>query len=157
MQLIEDTMSQIATAKIQVMTSVRLPMVYTDGCRIAIGCCYSNRRSSTIRRCGSANLHLVVFNCRSAVAILARGSHVAGYYVHAPVNVAAILDCSLWLFGAGSCRGFVDGKTLLFHACEAKAATVGRVLEVEGAELVLMVREPWIPKSFGSFGSSLGG
>ena len=155
MQLVEDAMSQTATAKVQVMTIVRLPMVYTVGCRVPIGCCYSSRRSSAIGRCGSAIMHLVVFNCRSAVAVLAWGSHVPGY-VHSLVNMAVILDRSLRLFAAGSCRGLVDGNAFLFHARKAKAATVGRVWEREGAELVSMVGEPWIPKSFGTFRSSLG-
>ena len=138
MQLVEDAMSQTATAKVQMMTSVRLPMVHTVGCGMAIGGCYSVRRSSATGRCGTAILRLVVFNCRSAVAVLAWGSHVLGY-VHAPIGIRVILDCSPRLFGAGFRRGIVDGNVLLFHVREAKAVRVGRYSEREGRELLLMV------------------
>ena len=126
MQLVEDAMSQTATAEVQMMTRVRLSMVQTVGCRMAIGSYYFVRRSSATGRCGTAILHLVVFNCRSAVAVLARGSHMLGY-VHAPIDVGVILDCSLRLFGDDSCRGIVDGNALLFHVRETKARTVGGV------------------------------
>ena len=125
MQLVEDAMSQTATAQVQMMTSMRLPMVHTVGCRMAIGSCYSVRRSSATRRCGTAILRLVVFNCRSAVAVLAWGSHVLGY-VHAPIDTCVILDCSPRLFGVGFRRGIVDGNVLLFHVREAKAVRVDR-------------------------------
>ena len=119
-------MSQTATAKVQMMTSMRLPMVHTVGCRMAIGSCYSIRRSSANGRCGTAILSLVVFNCRSAVAVLAWGSHVLGY-VHAPIDICVVLDCSPRLFGAGLGRGIVDGNVLLFHVREAKEVTLGRI------------------------------
>ena len=126
MQLVEDAMRQTATAKVQMMTRVRLAMVHTVGCRMAIGSCYSVRRSSATGRCGTAILRLVVFNCRSAIAVLAWGSHVPGY-VHAPIAICVILDCSPRLFGSGCRRGIVDGNMLLFHARETKALTVGEI------------------------------
>lgn len=126
MQLVEDVMSQTATAQVQVMTSVRLTKVHTVGCRMAIGSCYSVRRLCATGRRGTAILHRVVFNCRGAVAVLAWGSYVLGY-MHAVIIVGFILDCSLRLFGADSCRGIVDGNALLFHVHEAKAVTVGGV------------------------------
>ena len=126
MQLVEDAMSQTATAKVQMMSSVRLPMVHTVGCRMAIGSCYSVRRSSATGRCGTAILRLVVFTCRSAAAVLAWGSHVLGY-VHAPIDICVVLDCSPRLFGAGCRRGIIDGNMLLFHVRETKAVTVGGI------------------------------
>ena len=138
MQLVEDAMSQIATAKVQMMTSVRLPMVHTVGCKMAIGSCYSVRRSSATGRCGTAILRLVVFNCRSAVAVLAWGSHVVGY-VHAPMDICVILDRCPRRFGAGYRRGIVDSNMLLFHVRETKAVTVGGISTREGTGLLLMV------------------
>ena len=138
MQLIEDAMSQTATAQVQMMTSVRVPMVHTVGCRMAIGGCYSVRRSSATGRCGTAILRLVVFNRGSAVAVLAWGSHVLGY-VRAPIDICVILGYSPRLFGVGFRRGIVDGNVFLFHVCEAKAVRVGRSSKREGTELLLMV------------------
>ena len=48
-------------------------------------------------------------------------------YVHAPIDICVVLDCSPRLFGAGLGRGIVDGNVLVFHVREAKAVTLGRI------------------------------
>ena len=126
MQLVEDAMSQTATAKVQMVTSVGMLTVHTVGCRMTIGSCYSIGGSSANGRCGTAILRLVVFNCRSAVTVLAWGSHVLGY-MHAPVEVCVILVCSPRLLGAGCGRGIIDGNVLLFHVRETMAVRVGGI------------------------------
>ena len=119
------------------MANVRSAMVYAVGCGIAIGSCDPVRRSSIIGRCGAAILHLVVFNCRSTIAILAWRQHVTRY-VHASIDCRVILDGSPIFFGCGSYRGIVDGNVLLFHFCKAMVEGAERFEDRKGAELLLM-------------------
>ena len=117
-------------------------MMQTIGCGMTVWGCHSIGRSSAIGGCWVAILHLVVFNCRGSIAILAMGSHVVGY-MHAPIDVGVILVYFPRLIGAGTCRGIVDCDPLLFHVGEAaKAGRIGRVGVGAGAELLLMLWEP---------------
>lgn len=96
---------------------------------MAIGSCEPNTRrcSSTIGSSGATFLHLVVFNCRSSIAILPRRQHVLRY-VRASIDCCVILDCIPRLFRGRSCKGIVDGNVLFLHRCE------GKVRAVEGEE-----------------------
>lgn len=96
------------------------------------------RRSSTIGCCGAAVLDLIVFNCRSLIAILPRRQHVVRY-VHASIDCRVILECSLRLFRRRSYRGRVDGDVLLFHLPEEPAGAAQQVEEGKRAELLVRV------------------
>ena len=89
-------------------------------------------RWSIIRSCrdgiGSCRvgvLHLVVFDCRSSIAILSRRQHVLRY-VHASTDCRLIFEGPLRVFEGGY-RGGVDGNVFLLHRYERLAGPAERV------------------------------
>ena len=104
---------------------------------MAIGSCKPARRSSTTGSRGAALFRLVVFNCRSSIAILSRRQHVLRR-VHASIGCRVILECSPRLFEGRRCGRIVDGNVLLLHLCKGKVGA-DRVEEGKEAEWALMV------------------
>ncbi len=73
-------------------------MMQAIGRGLAIGSCKPVRRSITIGSCGAAVLHLVVFYCRSSIAILPARRDVRRH-VHASIDCRVILYHPPGLFG----------------------------------------------------------
>ena len=98
--MVDNIMSQMATAYMMMMVS--RPMLTIEGCRVAM-------------------LPLVVFNCGSSTAILARRQHMLGY-VAASIAMRIISECFQRLFRGKGWRGVVNGNLLLrLHLCEERA------------------------------------